>query len=483
MLNPPAENTISEAPSQEGENYIEPDDFGAFPPLGLLYVTTYLEQNTSGHEILFLDCVGEKKNHDELGKIAADFRPDIVGITSFTISLIDVCIAARDIRKLNPTAHICLGGHHPIAFPFESAQLLEFDSIIVGEGEIAFTELVKSIEQEKEITLFPGVYTRTLIQKYINMPVNDKRFISRVSVPPAYIENIDVLPIPDRSHISHIRYHSSAGISDNLATIISSRGCPYRCTYCDVPYKKYRKRSIEKVVDEVEDCLQRGYYEFHFYDDLFNITPEHIISFCDELQRRGLKLYWSFRGRANSVTKESLIRAKQAGCRLISFGVETGSDYGLKLIKKGVTTAKFREVFKYCRQLKILTIADFIIGFPFEKNADDIRKNIDYLISLDPDYTLIGVLMLLPNTEIYGEAVKKGIVDQDKWIQFSLNPTKEFAIEYWTEYMSVAELIELRKKAYKRFYMRPKYFLRSILSIRTWYEFKTKAKGFLTLLR
>lgn len=486
LLNPPAEHTISEAPNDDGKGgktHIQPGDFGCFPPLGLLYIITYLEKHTSGHELFFLDCVGEKRSHEDLSHVIQDLRPDIVGITSFTISLVDVIKAAKTTRKIVPHAHICMGGHHPIAFPFEAAQLKEFDSIVVGEGEIAFTDLVNAIENGGNITQIPGVYTSESIKRYIGQPVYDKRFLSNVMVPPAYVDDLDTLPIPNRSYIEHIRYNNTVGISDRLATMISSRGCPYHCTYCDVPYKQYRKRSTANVVDEVEYCLSCGYNEFHFYDDLFNITPQRVIGFCDEVERRGLRLHWDFRGRVNTVTKESLVRARRTGCRLISFGVETGSDEGLKRIRKGTTTAKYREVFQWCRELDIRTIADFIIGFPFEKSPDDIRRNIDYLISLDPDYALIGVLMLLPNTEIFREAVQKGEADPQRWIDFSLHPTTDFTIDYWTEYMSSYELGKLQKESYRRFYMRPRYILRSALSVRSFYEFKTKVKGFFSLLR
>ena len=152
MLNPPDQYTVIEHPDEENdgsEKFIETVDYGLFPPLGLLYVLTYLEQNTDGHEFYFKDCIAEKISHDDLHNVINEIKPDVIGVTSFTIALMDVVLAARTIRKICPDAHICLGGHHPIAFPLEAAQLPEFDSIVVGEGEIAFTELVKCLEKKK----------------------------------------------------------------------------------------------------------------------------------------------------------------------------------------------------------------------------------------------------------------------------------------------------------------------------------------------
>lgn len=482
MLNPPSENTLPEFPDDQGESYIQTEDFGYFPPLGALYVLSYLEKHTTGHDLYFKDCVAEKIKHKDLDRVIKEIQPDVVGITSFTISLVDVCYAAKTIRAIVPRAHICLGGHHPIAFPFQAAKLKEFDSIVVGEGEKAFYELVTALEQKQDITQICGVYTSESIEKWRGSSYNDKRFLSNVMVPPAYIDDIDSLPIPNRSFIKHIDYKSIVGVTNKLATIITSRGCPYKCTFCDVPYKQYRKRSIQKVVDEVAVCLQMGYKEFHFYDDLFNITPEKVIEFCDEIEKRRMQFPWDFRGRVNTVTKESLVRAKRAGCRMISFGVETGSDEGLKILNKGITIKRIKEVFQWCRELKIKTIADFMIGLPFEKSKEDILKNIDYLIEIDPDYPQIAILCLYPNTKIYQQAVGKGLADKNKWEEFSLKPSTDFKIDHWQEFLSTRELVELQKEGYKKCYLRPSYILRSVLSTRSFYEFKAKAKGALKLL-
>lgn len=482
ILNPPAENTVIEYPDEKGKAYIESDDFGGFPPLGALYVISYLEKHTFGHELYFKDCVVEKISHKKLEKVVEKIQPDVVGITSFTISLVDICMAARSIRKIVPHVHLCLGGHHPIAFPFQAAKLKEFDSIIVGEGEIAFTQLINALEKKEDITKIRGVYTAESIDVIKEKLFKDQRFLTNVIVEPAYIENIDELPVPNRSFIKHIDYHSIVGVTGKLATIISSRGCPFKCTFCDVPYKEYRSRSIQLVVDEVEECLAMGYKEIHFYDDLFNITPQRVIEFCDEIERRGLQFPWDFRGRVASVTKESLIRAKKAGCRLISFGVETGSDEGLRILNKNTSIDKIKKVFQWCRELKIKTVADFMIGLPFEKSKKDILDNINFLLKLDPDYVQFGILTLYPNTKVYDEAINKGLIKKDRWENFSLNPTKDFAVDHWEEFLSVTELVKLQMTAYLKFYLRPKYIFRSIFNTTSFYELKTKAKGILKLI-
>lgn len=481
LVNPPAENVRSGNPDEE--QFLDTKDFGLFPPLGILYVYSHLEARTQGHELFFHDCVGEGISHDELRRIIGRIQPDVVGITSFTVSLIDVIEVARAVRAECPKAHICMGGHHPIAFPFEAARIAEFDSIIVGEGEYAFTQLVNTLESGGDITAIKGVYTATSIQPYIGRTMErDRRFLQSVMVPPAYIDDLDDLPPPNRRVIRHINYHSTVGVSGNLATIITTRGCPYLCAFCDVPYKKYRQRNVDLVLDEVQQCLDMGYDEVHFYDDLFNVNPRKVIEFCDAVERRNMKFAWDFRGRVNAVTRESLVRAKRAGLRQISFGVETGTDEGLEYLKKGTNIQQIRNAFGWCRELGIRTVADYILGFPFEKTADDVRRNIDFLIDLDPDYALFSILQLLPNTALYREAVAKGLVKDGLWEEFSANPNPNFKVEHWTEHLSLPELVALRREAYRKLYLRPGYILRNILQTRSLHAFMLKLKGFILLL-
>lgn len=482
FINPPAENIVAENPGEEGEEFLAAEDFGSFPPLGMLSVLTHAQAKTYGHQFFFLECVGERISHVELKRRIEKIQPDLVGVTSFTISLVDVCMVADTVREICPDAHICIGGHHPIAFPFETAALSQFDSFVVGEGEIAFTDLINAVESGEDFTKILGVYTSESIEQYRQTPFSDKRFLAKVTVPPAYVEDLDALPNLDRTYIRHIRYQNVLGVTSDLATILSSRGCPYLCTFCDVPYKRYRVRSVDKVLDEVEESQQLGYKEFRFYDDLFNINEEKVLEFCAGIERRGVKFVWDFRGRVNGVTYESLRRAKQNGLRLISFGVETGTDEGLRALKKGTNIKKIKDAFRWCQELGILTVADYIIGLPFEKSAEDVQRSVDFLYELDPDYAQFSILTLYPNTAIYDEAVRDGVVEPSRWQDWMIDPKPGFVADHWEESLSLDELVRLQKKAYRGFYFRPRYILRSALRTRSLAELGSKISGALKLL-
>lgn len=482
IINPPDENTIVEFPDEQGDSFLEADDYGYFPPLGALYVLSYLEKHTTGHQLHFIDCVAEQISHEKLIERLEEIKPDILGMTSFTISLVDIKIVAENVKKHFPNCHVCMGGHHAISYPYEAVSLPNIDSIVVGEGEMAFTELVNKLEKNEPLENILGVYTKESIQKAAP-PKKDNRFLNSVIVNPAYVEDVDSIPIPNRKYIKHIKYASILGVSDNLATIISSRGCPYLCTFCNVPYKKYRSRSPEKIADEIEECLKLGYKEFHFYDDLFNITPKRLMEICAEFEKRNLNITWDFRGRVNSLTKEALAYAKKNGCRLISFGVETGSDEGLKVLKKGCNVEKVKNAFKWCRELGIISVADFMIGLPHERTEQDVLDNIQFLIDLDPDYAQFNIMTLYPHTEAYDQAVEKGLIKDGRWQEFARNPTTDFTVDHWEEFIPMDRLVKLHKLAYRKFYFRPKYVFRSALKTKTPFEFISKFRGALKILK
>ncbi len=483
LLNPPNHNTVPEFADEKGEGYVEVDDFGYFPPLGALYILSYAEKKYPEHQYFFMDGVGEQLSYKQIENNIREIQPDIVGITSFTVSLIDVVLSAEVVRKVMPNVHLCLGGHHPTAFAYEASQLPQFDSIIVGEGEYAFADLIHSIANKLDYTNILGVYTKESIMRHVGNDFKDRRFLNHMKVPPAFIENVDDVPAPDRKYIQHIDYSSIIGMTGKLATMITTRGCPYKCTFCDVPYKTYRQRNLDMVMDEIEECISLGYKEFHFYDDLFNITAQKIIDFCIALEQRNLNIVWDFRGRVNGVTKESLVYSKKVGLRMISFGVETGSDIGMKTLKKGANIAQVERVFEWCRELNIKTVANYMIGLPHEKSIGDVRDNIDFLIKLKPDYAQINILSIYPHTQVHKDAIKLGIAEEGKWEKFALDPLNyKFKVEHWIENITEKELLDLQRESYRKFYFRPKYIWNSLLKTTTPHEFKSKILGALKLL-
>jgi len=483
FINPPADNLIDAYKNKDGDIGIDIANYGKFPPLGLLYILSYIEKYAPHHELHLMDCGSENITYKQLEEKVLEIKPDLVGISSFSVLLIDVVNVAKIIKKHFPNTHISMGGHHCMCFPEEAIAIKEIDSIMVGEGEKSFCELANALEKNEPIEDIKGIYTKDSIARLKETQNQDNSLLYPIKLQPSFVDNLDELPFPARKYLSHIKFYSVLGISNKFTTIISSRGCPYHCIMCDVPYKKYRSRSINNIVDEIEQCVKEGYEEFHFYDDMFNITPQRVIDFSQELIRRKIKIIWDFRGRVNTVTEESLKIAKQSGLRMISFGVETGTDEGLKYIKKGITIEQIKKAFKICQKLKIKTVADFMIGLPFEKTKQDIINDINFCISLKPTYVMFAVLTIYPKTPLYFQAIEKKLIDPDKWTKFCLNPTKDFQLDLWEEFFTREELLSFLDFAYKKFYLRFSYILQSIKNLTTIEEFKRKLSAFFLLLK
>jgi radical SAM superfamily enzyme YgiQ (UPF0313 family) len=251
-----------------------------------------------------------------------------------------------------------------------------------------------------------------------------------------------------------------------------------------VPIKTHRRRDPKLVVDEMETCVAQGYEEIHFYDDLFNITPRRVIDICDEIDKRGLKIVWDYRGRVNGINEESIKRFKKAGGRLISFGIETSTQEGLQMMRKGTKVKQNIDALKLCKKYGIITLADFIIGLPHERSYDDVLKSIKILThDYRPDYAQFSILSLYPNTEVYDQAVAKGLIKDGKWNEWAKDPLNaKLKVEHWHEFVPFDQLMELQKKAYRIFYLRPTSIWNMIKRLRSFDEFKIKAKAALDIL-
>ncbi|MCX5694988.1 MAG: radical SAM protein [Candidatus Omnitrophica bacterium] len=464
LIMPPAENTIKFLRGWQ----LSSSDYGTFPPLGLLYIATVLKSNLAKVEIEILDCPSEKINYQQLEAAIRRFKPDVVGITTFTFCLVDVLKTARLVKAINNDTHICLGGPHNANFPEQTLDYPDIDSIVLGEGEYVFLELIKSLIAGSPPPEIPGLYFKN------NLRVSqfDK----------SLIEDLDEIPVLDIGFIKKGIYKSTVGKYENIITLLTSRGCPYQCTFCDTPVKKFRSRSIDNILEEIMLRLDQGFQEIFFYDDTFNIMPERVIDLSEKIIKNKIKFAWSFRGRINTCSYEMLEIAKRSGCQRIHFGVETGTDVGLEELKKGITVGQIKNVFNWCRKLKIKTIADFIIGLPFEKSKEEVVKNIERLISFFPDYAQFNVLQPTPGSQIYQEGVKKGIISQARWEGFVRSPYPQFQPPLWEEYLKQDDLALLLYLAYRKFYLRPGCIARNLFSITTFGEFKRMIFGGIKIL-
>jgi radical SAM superfamily enzyme YgiQ (UPF0313 family) len=466
LVSPPNENTLKFFP---GSYQLEPEDIGVFPPLGLFYLQSVLEQKFSNIQVDVLDTLLLKMSHEGARKYLQEHRPDIVGISSFTISWKDVLKFVRIVKKELPEAIIILGGPHTFEYPKETLEHKEIDAIFVGESEESLAVFVERVISGGNINDIKGVYTRENVANYRKTDMT-------------VIENLDALPFLKLSNFLNKGYSSNVASEKNVYVMICSRGCPYSCTFCNTMYKRYRGRSIENIMKEVQRAYDAGFREIFFFDDTFNITKERVQEASKAILNANLKIKWTFRGRVNVLDEETIALAKKSGLRQMHIGIETGTDEGLAELKKGITVEQVKNVIFWARKHGVKVIGDFMMGLPFEKSAEDVKDNIYRLIEMDPDFAQVSVLEPYPGTAIFEQGLAKGLFSRAVWDEFIRNPFQDFIPPIWNEYLRREELAKLNLWAYKKFYFRTRVIWRHLKKVESVYDFWAKFKGAVSLL-
>lgn len=447
---------------------LEATDIGVFPPMGILYLAGVL-RSQGRHEVRLIDCILERLTPEAAAARAAAFAPDVVGLTVYTPTLFDATVLTRKLRAVLPKAAIVWGGPHTSLYPQESLGLAEVDYLVVGEAEESFPTFLNALEDHAPLTGIPGILWRE------NGEI-------RQGGEPGYVKDIDSIPFPAFDLLEYKRYFSAIGTGLPVGTICSSRGCPFKCTFCCKPYSTYRSRSVDNILDEIEAYYAKGIREFFFFDDLFNASAKRVSAIAQGILDRKYDIIWSFRGRVDAVTEDMLRLARKAGCRQALFGVEDATDEGLRHINKKITVDQVRRAVRLCRKVGILTSTNWIIGFPHHKTRQDIVHLIDTAVSIDSDFAQFNIMIAYDGTEIFRQGVEKGLFPADIWRNHAANPVPNFVEPIWEEHLSRSELSQLLKSAYRRFYFRPMPILRKLLRVRSLAEISLFAKGALTLL-
>ena len=442
-----------------------------FPPLGLMYIQAAVEKRSS-YKVEICDPVVDNLDYPDFEEMLKRYPLDFVGIETYTHSLPDVQQTINLVRKMNPGAHIVLGGPHCAMFPEYAVQLTGADAIVTGDGEDAFLDMVKARDAGKDYTGIPGVWWRT----------SDGQIVKNAERPST--KNLSHYPWPDRSRVRYKDYYLPGTKAPLVTTAVTSRGCPHSCPFCLTYKKQYRIRDIDDILDEMEHCLSIGITETHFIDDLFTPNSQWVLKFCDGIERRGLKFNWGYKTTIAGTTREQLRRCGETGCTKIHFGVESANNEGLDALGKHCDTDDVHRVFKWCREEGVRSVAYIMLAGPHERTIDDAVKNIDEMIKLDADYAVFAVFSPYPGTESFAEGAKKGLYPADCWDRMMKDPLCGVEVPVcWEEHMSKAEILELLKISHRKFYMRPRFIARQILGLETGAEFKRLFNGALSLVK
>src|SRR3989339_1082087 len=464
LINPPSRNEILSC-----NPTIVKDERGFDPPLGLLYLAGYLKTHAA-YQLKIIDAQVEKLDYPQIAEQIKKYGPEVIGITAMTFTMIDVLKTIAAAKQAWPSVKIILGGPHPQIYPHETINLPNVDYVVLGEGEETFYQLLQNLNNPEALKQIPGLVFKNGAQ-VIN--TGQKNFIF----------DLDGLPEPPRELVPYTKYFSLLAKAHPITTMFTSRGCPFRCTFCDRPNMGnfFRYRNAKNVVDEMEHCLKLGIKEIFVYDDTFTVSRQRVIDICREILRRQLKFNWDIRARVNTVDREVLTYLKKAGCVRIHYGVEAGTEKILKVLNKGISLEQVLRVFKMTRKMGIDTLAYFMICSP-RGTKENILSRIKIPKKLKPAYAHITILTPYPATAIYYQALAQGVIQSDYWRAFASQPEKGVVTRYWEKELTREELFYFLNKFYKEFYGRPAYLIRQILKVRSFDDLKRKVRAGLKVL-
>ena len=463
LINPPLHNMISaNVPS-----FVE-EERGTYPPLGLLYIAAYLrEYGPRDVEIQVLDTILEAMDYQAIEDKIRKEDPAVVAAGALTFTLIDALKTLKITKQVNPEIITIIGGHHCDIYPKETIRFKFIDYLIQGEGEIPFTRLITNLNKKENLRKIQGLSFRTT------------RGI--ISNPPQIIDNLDTIPFPARELTPYKKYRFLLAKNALFTTLMTSRGCPYRCSFCDEGHKRFRAISAPRIVDEIIACQKKfNMNTFFIFDSTFTVDRKRVIDFCQELRKRKVDLIFDVRTRINLVDPAMLKELRQAGCIRIQYGIESGNDQILKNINKLITVKQTRKVVQETRKQDFEILCDFMIGLPGEKEKE-IMDTINLALDLPIDYAHFAITTPYPHTKLYQDGIDQGLFP-DYWRQFSSYPKAGFEPLFWEENFKKDELIAYLCQAYSRFYKRPGYVWREFQKIRTAGELWRKMRGGLKVL-
>ena len=294
-----------------------------------------------------------------------------------------------------------------------------------------------------------------------------------------FIENLDILPFPAR-HLVDNSIYTRPDNGKVQAVIKVSRGCPYHCFFClatPVSGAKVRVRSADNIVSEIKECVEKYKIKnFLFWSDIFNFNREWTLELCNKIIESGLKITWSANTRANTMDEEMARLMYKAGCRLVSIGVESGSQEILNKIGKKITLSEIRETVRILKKNRIKIYNYFVIGLPWETERT-VEETIKFAIELDSNFVSFYTATPLPGTRFFEYAMTNHLIDDGMDFEGAYyNPVVR------SHELSKDRIFELHKLAVKRFYLRPAYIIKTLLSLRSFAEFERYFKAGMALV-
>jgi len=431
-------------PIREGHNFL------ITPDLGILYLGTALRRQ--GFDVTLLDCPKEKFSFVDFRKFLEGRKFDVVGIRCFSRDHNYVNHHLKIVRQVSPDALTLVGGPHPSALPeFVLGAMPGLDFAWKCEAEESLPELLSLYSE------FGREIPEELLDKVPGLCWRSKTREAVVTNPGSFSDDLDSFGVPAWELLEPGSYPGFAW--GEHYPIITTRGCPYPCTYCNVPRisgKKLRHRSVENVVEELR--LLRSRFRasrFSIMDDEFTLDRDYATQLCEALIDSGLQMAFDcpLGVRLDSLTPDLVKLMDRAGCKAIAVGIESGSRRVQKDIKKKVSLDTIREKAEMVAQSsRIAMVGYFMLGFK-DETEEEIRETIELALDLPLARANFNIVIPIPGTAIFDDCVREGRVslDQINWDDFTSDQ-----ISFAREHVSGEKLLELQKEAYMRFYRQPR---------------------------
>jgi radical SAM superfamily enzyme YgiQ (UPF0313 family) len=413
-----------------------------FPPIGLSYLAAVLDQ--AGYEVKVIDCPACGYTIDNLKSELSSFQPDIIGIASMTATIPSALHSARTAKEACPDATVIMGGPHAT---FADDLILNeekaVDIVVRGEGELTLLELAENKADPKTLPNTLGISFR-----------NNEQIVKTANRP--FIEDLDALPRPAYKFLLMNKYRIYGKV---FLPIMSSRGCPFQCSFCVASQMfgaKFRGRSPKNVVDELE-WLRNEYNAegISFHDDTLTLDKKRIISICDEIIARKIKISWGCQTRVDTVSEEILAKMHKAGCNEVSFGVESGCQKILDAVHKKFELSQAEKAIKWAKKEGLFVAVSTIIGYPGE-TKESMQQTSDLMRRIEPDDAWLCIATPYPGTELRALVEKMGWKMTNDWTKYNtMNPIFE------NPNLPSEEYTKMRNKFYSSLYS-PEYVLRQI---------------------
>jgi len=434
--------------------YRETNVSGIYPPLGIAYLAASCKK--AGYPAAIIDAHGENLSRKNLISRIIKSGADFVGFFATTFNWPQVARTVSELKKHSPATQVWAGGPQLSLFSEICLEESLIDGAVVGEGEIVLPRILKRLETGDVLSDIPGV-----LFKKDGAPI--------YGPDSEIIQDIDKIPMPALELLPINRYRAIT-IPKPFITMITSRGCPYKCRYCSQIYVggKYRQHSAGRVVDEMirgKDMFKAK--EIVFFDESFTVDKERVLKICHRIQKCSLEIQWNIRTRADRLDQELMPALKKAGCYGIHIGIESGVKRIQKLMNKNLNLDKVKSVVENAKKNGLLTRGYFMIGYP-EETLDEMNKTMEFAKSIGLDWASFSITVPNPGTPIFMEGSRENRFDKNYWKNYSRGNGQNFIGYFTSREIDEKTLISLLNRGYRKFYLRPGIILSKLLNKKLW---------------